>query len=166
MVTVSSYTPISVNLTELKSFCRVDGSADDALLTMLFSAAVEEFNSYTGYRLGATTVRVDTEGAASYALPLGPVTAITSVTAYDEEGTSTVLALYDDYDYINTVISLDETPARMVIIYTCGDTNPPADVKHALYQRVKFGYDYGDDLPYNTNRFFDRLAFRYRQNFS
>jgi hypothetical protein len=166
MVTVSSYTPISVNLTELKSFCRVDGSADDALLTMLFSAAVEEFNSYTGYRLGATTVRVDTEGAASYALPLGPVTAITSVTAYDEEGTSTVLALYDDYDFINTVISLDETPARMVIIYTCGDTNPPADVKHALYQRVKFGYDYGDDLPYNTNRFFDRLAFRYRQNFS
>lgn len=166
MVTVSSYTPISVNLTELKSFCRVDGSADDALLTMLFSAAVEEFNSYTGYRLGATTVRVDTEGAASYALPLGPVTAITSVTAYDEEGTSTVLALYDDYDFINTVISLDETPSRMVIIYTCGDTNPPADVKHALYQRVKFGYDYGDDLPYNTNRFFDRLAFRYRQNFS
>ena len=109
---------------------------------------------------------MDTEGAASYALPLGPVTAITSVTAYDEEGTSTVLALYDDYDFINTVISLDETPARMVIIYTCGDTNPPADVKHALYQRVKFGYDYGDDLPYNTNRFFDRLAFRYRQNFS
>lgn len=166
MVTVSSYTPISVNLTELKSFCRVDGSADDALLTMLFSAAVEEFNSYTGYRLGATTVTVDTLGQASYTLPLGPVTAITSVTAYDEEGTSTVLALYDDYDYINTVISLDETPARMVIVYTCGDTNPPADVKHALYQRVKFGYDYGDDLPYNTNRFFDRLAFRYRQNFS
>ena len=166
MVTVSSYTPISVNLTELKSFCRVDGSADDALLTMLFSAAVEEFNSYTGYRLGATTVTVDTLGQASYTLPLGPVTAITSVTAYDEEGTSTVLAIYDDYDFINTVISLDETPARMVIVYTCGDTNPPADVKHALYQRVKFGYDYGDDLPYNTNRFFDRLAFRYRQNFS
>ena len=71
MVTVSSYTPISVNLTELKSFCRVDGSADDALLTMLFSAAVEEFNSYTGYRLGATTVTVDTEGAAQYPLPLG-----------------------------------------------------------------------------------------------
>jgi uncharacterized phiE125 gp8 family phage protein len=105
MVTVSSYTPISVNLTELKSFCRVDGSADDALLTMLFSAAVEEFNSYTGYRLGSTTVTVDTEGAAQYALPLGPVTAITSVTAYDDEGVSTALTLYDDYDYINTVIS-------------------------------------------------------------
>lgn len=166
MVTVNSYTPISVNLAELKSFCRVDGSADDALLTMLFSAAVEEFNSYTGYRLGATTVTVDTLGQASYTLPLGPVTAITSVTAYDDEGVSTVLTLYDDYDYINTVISLDEVPARMVIVYTCGDTNPPADVKHALYQRVKFGYDYGDDLPYNSNRFFDRLAFRYRQNFS
>ena len=166
MVTVSSYTPISVNLTELKAFCRVDGSADDALLTMLFSAAVEEFNSYTGYRLGSTTVTVDTVGAASYTLPLGPVTAITSVTAYDDEGVTTVLALYDDYNYINTVLTLDETPARMVIVYTCGDTNPPADVKHALYQRVKFGFDYGDDLPYNTNRFFDRLAFRYRQNFS
>jgi uncharacterized phiE125 gp8 family phage protein len=166
MVTVSSYTPITVNLTELKSFCRVDGSADDALLTMLFSAAVEEFNSYTGYRLGATTVTVDTVGQESYTLPLGPVTGITSVTAYDDEGVTTVLALYDDYDYINTVLTLDETPARMVIVYTCGDTNPPADVKHALYQRVKFGYDYGDDLPYNSNRFFDRLAFRYRQNFS
>lgn len=165
MVTVNSYTPISVNLTELKSFCRVDGSADDALLTMLFSAAVEEFNSYTGYRLGATTVTVDTLGQASYTLPLGPVTAITSVTAYDDEGVSTALTLYDDYDYINTVISLDKVPARMVIVYTCGDTNPPADVKHALYQRVKFGYDYGDDLPYNGTRFFDRIAFRYRQNF-
>ena len=115
MVTASSYTPISVNLTELKSFCRVDGSADDALLTMLFSAAVEEFNSYTGYRLGATTVTVDTEGAAQYALPLGPVTAITSVTAYDDEGVSTALTLYDDYDYINTVISLDETPALIFV---------------------------------------------------
>jgi hypothetical protein len=62
MVTVSSYTPITVNLTEVKAFCRVDGNADDALLTMLFSAAVEEFNSYTGYRLGATTVTVDTWG--------------------------------------------------------------------------------------------------------
>jgi hypothetical protein len=69
MVTVSSYTPISVNLTELKSFCRVDGSADDALLTMLFSAAVEEFNSYTGYRLGATTVTVDTEGQRNTRCP-------------------------------------------------------------------------------------------------
>jgi uncharacterized phiE125 gp8 family phage protein len=166
MVTVSSYTPISVNLTELKAFCRVDGSADDALLTMLFGAAVEEFNSYTGYRLGATTVTVDTTGEASYTLPLGPVTAITSVTAYDDEGNATTLALYTDYDFINTVITLDEVPPRMRIIYTCGDTNPPADIKHALYQRVKFGYDYGDDLPYNTNRFFDRLAFRYRQNFS
>ena len=166
MVTVSNYTPISVNLTEVKAFCRVDGSADDALLTMLFSAAVEEFNSYTGYRLGTTTVTVDTWGQEQYALPLGPVTAITSVTAYDDEGTATVQVLYTDYTYVNTTLTLKETPERMVIVYTCGDTNPPADIKHALYQRIKFGYDYGDDLPYNSNRFFDRLAFRYRQNFS
>ena len=133
---------------------------------MLFNAAVEEFNSYTGYRLGATTVTVDTVGSAQYALPLGPVTDITSVTGYDDQGNATVLSLYDDYTIADATLTLNQSWATMVIIFEAGDTNPPADVKHALYQRVKFGYDYGDDLPYNSNRFFDRLAFRYRQNFS
>jgi uncharacterized phiE125 gp8 family phage protein len=166
MVVTSAYTPISVNLTELKSFCRVDGSADDALLTMLYQAAVEEFNAYTGYILGTATVTADTVGVEVYPLPYGPAGVITSVTAYDEEGTATVLALYDDYQRINEQLIFDEVADRLVIVYTAGTTAPAKDIILALYQRVKFAYDYGDDLPYNGTRFFDRLAFRYRQNFS
>jgi len=78
MVVTSAYTPISVNLTELKSFCRVDGSADDALLTMLYQAAVEEFNAYTGYILGTATVTADTVGVEVYPLPYGPAGVSTS----------------------------------------------------------------------------------------
>lgn len=165
MTTVSAYTPITPNLAELKSFCRVDGSADDSLLEMLFTAAVDEFTAYTGVILGTATCTADFGGVEVFPLPFSPAGAITSVTAYDDEGTSTALAQYTDWTRVNETLQFNEEQFRIVVVYPVSNTAPTKDILHALYQRVKFGYDYGDDLPYNGTRFFDRIAFRYRQNF-
>jgi len=53
-----------------------------------------------------------------------------------------------------------------VIVYTAGFAAMPKDLKHAIYQRVKFGFDFGDDMPYDKSRFFDRIVGRYRRNFA
>ena len=90
---------------------------------------------------------------------------VTSVHVY-VDGVST----HDtDFTLIDGVItpSIGQDGDRMKIIYTAGFGTMPKDLQHAIYQRIKFGYDFGDDMPYNVGpRFFDRIVFRYRRNFA
>ena len=55
-----TYTPQLINLDEIKSFVRVDGSDDDNLLTFLYEAACEEALSYAHVVLGSATITSDT----------------------------------------------------------------------------------------------------------
>ena len=157
--TITSYTIETVDLTEVKAFCRVDGSADDNLLTMLWKAACQEVTSYAHFIAGTATITVDQEWVSSYELPFWPMGAVTSVTVYND-GVATVDTAYT---LINGILVPSETGDRLVIVYAAGGVMPE-DLRHAVYQRIKFGYDYGDDLPYGKLRFFDRIAGRYRRN--
>lgn len=160
---ISSHTVPTIDLSEIRAFCSVSGTDDDALLTMLYNAACQEVVSYAHYIAGSATITVDQEWVSSYELPYWPIGAITSVTVYDKDGVSTVDT---DYTFINGILSPSESGVRMVIVYSAGEATLPADMKHAIYQRIKFGYDYGDDLPYDKPRFFDRIVTRYRRNFA
>jgi hypothetical protein len=160
-----TYTPQAISLDEVKSFVRVDGSSDDNLLTFLYEAACEEALSYAHVVLGSATITSDTVWASSYELPYWPLGSITSVHVY-VDGVSTEDT---EYELLDGVISpsIGEEGDRMVIVYTAGYASMPKDIKHAIYQRIKFGYDFGDDMPYNVGpRFFDRIVGRYRRNFA
>ena len=69
--TITSYTIETVDLTEVKAFCRVDGSADDSLLTMLWKAACQEVTSYAHFIAGTATITVDQEWVALTSFPSG-----------------------------------------------------------------------------------------------
>lgn len=159
-----TFTPETIDLTEIKAFCRVDGTADDTLLTFLYEAACEEALSYAHVVLGSADITADTVWASSYELPYWPVGSITSVKVYVDgvETTDTEYELLDGVIYP----SIGSEGERMVIVYSAGFATMPADVKHAVYQRIKFSFDFGDDMPYAAPRFFDRIVGRYRRNFA
>jgi hypothetical protein len=159
-----TYTPQAIDLAEIKAFCRVDGSADDSLLTFLYEAACEEALSYAHVIAGTATITADTVWVSSYELPYWPAGAITSVHVY-VDGVSTEDTEYEILDGVITP-SIGSEGERMVIVYTAGFAAMPKDLKHAIYQRVKFGFDFGDDMPYDKSRFFDRIVGRYRRNFA
>lgn len=150
----------SVSIDDVKAFVRVDTDAHDALLADLLEAAQYECFNLTHCVFGTATVvlqRWDIYGSID--LPYYPVTAITEVMLDGVVTDAANYALQGNYININTGYS-----ESIKITYTVGMAMP-ADVKHAILQRVKYGFDYGDDLPQNQQpRFFDRVLHRYRDH--
>ena len=165
MANTIDYTPQAIDLNLIKSFCRVDGTSDDTLLTFLYDAACEEALSYAHVVCGSATITADQSWASSYELPYWPLGSVTSVHVY-VDGVSTQDTEFTLIDGVITP-SIGQDGERMKIVYTAGFSTMPKDLQHAIYQRIKFGYDFGDDMPYNVGpRFFDRIVFRYRRNFA
>jgi uncharacterized phiE125 gp8 family phage protein len=82
-----------VTLTEAKLHCRVDSSAEDALLTALIVAARQHVEETTGRALITQTreIRLDAWPRVLY-LPRPPVSSITSVTYTDDTGATATLS--------------------------------------------------------------------------
>jgi len=160
MITTNSFIHTSIELSEVKSFVRVDTDAHDTLLSTLVEAAQDECFNRTHFVFGSAEFTVKRwEVLSQLALPFAPVLSVTEVLL---DGEAAVL----DTDYEvkgDLVCILTGYSDTIELTFTCG-TTLPADVKHAIFQRVKYGYDFGDDLPQNLQapRFFDRVTDRYR----
>lgn len=150
----------AITLSDVKAFVRVDTDAHDALLTDLTNAAMYECFNLTHCVFGtATAVLQRWEVLDRVDLPYAPVTAITEVML---DGT---VVDASNYEIQSNILKIDAGYSETLkVTYTVGMAMP-ADVKHAILQRVKYGYDYGDDLPQNQQpRFFDRVLMRYRDH--
>jgi hypothetical protein len=164
-ITEISSTPVQVvSLEQAKAFLRVDHSADDTLITDLISHAQAEAETYTGLLFADATYSYEDYGGGqkwlTYPQPINEILTV------QVEGSD--VSYRDNLDgSINVGIDGDVASDSVVVItYKCGIGTPTADVPAALLQRIKFSYDYGDDMPYDKARFFDRILFRYRNSFT
>jgi len=92
----------AVSATEAKLFCKVTGSGDDTIFTMLIKQARENMEMYCGVSLAEKTLVCEWDRLPKnniIDLPYGPVKSITSVTiVYEDTDTADeVLVANEDY---------------------------------------------------------------------
>ena len=78
-----------ISLAETKAYLRLDGAAEDGLVTTLIAAARQHLEATMGLALIAQSWRVvldDWPADGAVALPRAPLLSLTSVTAYDGNG--------------------------------------------------------------------------------
>lgn len=89
-----------VSATEAKLFCKVSGTAEDDLFTILIKSARQAIEKYTQSSLGtkelyATWLNMPDD--MKFELPYGPIQSVDAVYIIDEEGAETELTLNSGY---------------------------------------------------------------------
>lgn len=140
VITPPSVEPLT--LAEVKARLSINDTLDDADITAHITAAREAAESYTGLALIDTEIELALDAFPSeIALPIMPVSSITSVTYQDADNVTQALAasdyVFDDYSPIHRIV-----PASGV------DWPDTYDTINAV--RVKFTAGYGaagSDVP-------------------
>lgn len=151
LVTPPASYPIS--LADAKAQCRVDGTADDALLTILISSACEYLSAYLSRSLSEQTWKLTLDAFRDeMLLPMGPVTSVGSVKYADPAGD--IQTLSTGYN-----IDLASDPQRVVlattsawpaisaeinaveITFTAGYSSLPVPIKHAALMLISQWFD-------------------------
>tara|TARA_R110002096_G_scaffold187982_3_gene367719 strand:+ start:236 stop:769 length:534 start_codon:yes stop_codon:yes gene_type:complete len=130
-------------LTQVKTHLRVDGSDDDAELTLLLSAARAHVESRTNRQLMQATYQMTFDrwpagGVATLRMP--PLLSVTSVTYYDESAVSQTLSASKYH------VDTASEPGRIVL--DDGESWPALDVRPAA-ATITFvaGVASADDVP-------------------
>lgn len=155
LVEITSFVPATITLDEAKEYARVDTTTDDNIITTLLASAQQEALGYTHVIFGSGVISVLVQGYQEV-IPL-PYLPLISVTSFKLDGVEST-----EYSVVGTCIVVTATYEECEILYDAG-RDQPDDVKLALLQRVKFTYDYPDDMVYEKTRFFERIMFRYRE---
>lgn len=155
-VTIDSFTPSAVTVEEAKHYCRVDTTTDDAMIADLIESSQEEGLGYTHVVFGDAAITLTAYGyRACIQLPYLPYVLMTS---FKLDGVdSTKYTVKGDKVYIEAT-----DWEELIFTYDAG-RSMPADIKTAILQRVKFYYDFPDDMVYTETRMFERIFFRYRE---
>ncbi len=103
-----------VTLAEAKLFCRIDTDSDDALVTALITSARQTVEKQTGRALitQTWTAKLDRLPMATiFNLSYRPIQSVTSIKAYNEDGTSDAITVPDNIilDGQNGRVSLKST---------------------------------------------------------
>ena len=136
VATAAATVPLS--LTETKLHLRVDGSADDSLITALISAARDYVETTTSRSLINQTFYYyihDWPSAGYIPLPRPPLSSVTGVTYVDDDGATTTWGTANYYaDTINT--------PGMVVLEDDADW-PDDDLRATNAIRVEYVAGYG-----------------------
>lgn len=143
-----------VSLSEAKSFLRIDGTADDALIADFITAARLMAEELTGRSFITQSWKLEYDDAAPHkiTLPHGPIQSVTSVNVIAENDAETTLST--DHYYLNARQQLvfNEAPCghRIEIIYVAGYGDAPGDVPtdmaQAMLLHVAHLYEHRDSL--------------------
>jgi len=172
-----------VSLVEAKALLKVDGDAEDGLITTLIGAARLHVEGITGRALLAQTWRIvldDWPDNRMVKLPVTPLISVTAVTATDAHGASHELPLdqfADDADRLivpAVVVGMPALQERqgIEIDYVAGfGTEPeevPADMRQALLGLMAHWYEHRDAVIVAGSGAvvpsgFDRVVARYKR---
>lgn len=153
-----------VTASEAKLFCKVTGSTEDTLFTILITSARQALEEYTQSSFGEKTIHatwLQMPEDNQFELPYGPIISVDHVYWIDDEGAEEEATLNSDYyvtgdqDAIVTVSKFWSTSigsTRAVRIeYTAGygHTNTetlPAAIKQAVLKQVATDYQLREDM--------------------
>ena len=142
-----------LSLTDLKGYLRVDHTAEDTYIQNLRQSAINWVEDYCSIKLGSYTGKGYLDYFASSSIPVGPVTALSSV---EYKGTSDSYATlgtgqyYYDLDSEPARIRFHNTPslyeyalARIRINFTVGyaEASVPAPILQAMRMLVAHWYE-------------------------
>lgn len=139
---ITAPTEEPVTLTQAKLQCRVDGSDEDALLTLIISAARRSAEIRTGRALVTQTweLALDAFPASAIELPMPPVQSITSIKYLDAAGVEQTLS--------GASYALDSYGSRHWVIPAQGVSWPETlDAANAVKVRFATGYGAATAVP-------------------
>lgn len=125
-----------VSLTELKTYLRVDDTADDTLIASLLSAAEDQVENFIGYSIYHGTYEEEYEPSGIIALHHAPCISVASIE--DEDGNE-----YEDYEILpQGVLKLaDYGTSTLTITYEGGYETIPEALKLAIKLIVESLYN-------------------------
>ena len=152
-----------VTVQEAKLFCKVTGTGDDALFSILIRQARESIEQYCGISLAEKTYVVEWDKIPSNGiieLPYGPVKSISAVTIKYEDSTDAdeTLVLNDDYYVTKTpwselrvgylsVYSRSRLRVEYIVGYGASGNPPmPYPLKVAMFKEILTQYDIREDI--------------------
>jgi uncharacterized phiE125 gp8 family phage protein len=153
-----------VTSTEAKLFCKVTGTAEDDLFTILIKSARQALEEYTQSSFGEKTIYatwVTMPEDYLFELPYGPIISVNKVYWIDEEGTEEEATLNSDYWVYgdqDAVVKLStywtaglKATSTVRIEYTAGYGNAgtetlPSPLKQAILKQIATDYDMREDL--------------------
>lgn len=142
-----------VSLAEAKTYCRIDGTDEDALLGALIAAARLHVESLTGRALVTQTWRLVLNCPAGLVIPL-PVVPVAELLEAPEgavlQGDSLLLAAAVE------TLSVDYTAGYG------GAEDVPADLKQAVLALIAYWYEHRDSLT-SAPIGFERLIASYKR---
>ena len=161
---VTDMTAEPVELSEVKNFCKVTGTQDDALITLLTTSARKALEKYTSSSFGGKTIHAywqQIPGDWIVELPYGPIISVDAIYKIDEQGTEEALTLNTDYYVIGDQdfkIKLEQfwstgyTVSRSLRVeYTAGYGNSateplPDELRMAIMKQVSTDYNFRDNI--------------------
>ena len=142
-----------VSLTDLKGYLRVDHTAEDTYIQNLRQSAINWVEEYCSIKLGSYTGKGYLDYFVSSTIPVGPVTALSSVDYKASSDTYTSLPTgqyYYDLESEPARIRFHNTPnlyeyalARVRVTFTVGyaESEVPAPVVQAMRMLVAHWYE-------------------------
>jgi uncharacterized phiE125 gp8 family phage protein len=140
-----------ITLAEAKEYARIDGSAEDALITALIKMARIHSESFTGKSLVPKTITVTSFSFPyQFQMPYGPLNAennVTKVVTLDQNGTETNLNYQVNPGlYPKMMILGGNQSYKFKTVYTAGFTTVPEDIKLAIKMLVNTMYERREDF--------------------
>jgi uncharacterized phiE125 gp8 family phage protein len=140
-----------ITLAEAKEYARIDGSAEDALITALIKMARLHCESFTAKSLVPKTITITSFSFPyQFQMPYGPLNAennVTKVVTLDQNGAETNLNYQVNPGlYPKMMILGGNQSYKFKTVYTAGFTTVPEDIKLAIKMLVNTMYERREDF--------------------
>jgi uncharacterized phiE125 gp8 family phage protein len=146
-------TPVTepITLAEAKEYARIDGTAEDTLITSLIKVARLHCESYMGKAIIRKTVTIESFAFPyQWQIPYGPLASasdITKVVTLDQNNVETALNYQVNAGLFPKIAIISGNQSyKFKMIYTAGFTTVPEDIKLSIKMMVNTLYERREDF--------------------